>query len=46
MDLLFWQGHGPKVWDYTYRQVNLFTEIAQERLEKCYGNAGNGAPPM
>lgn len=32
-----WQGHGQRVWDYTLRQVNLFAEKANARLEKTYG---------
>jgi len=29
-----WQGHGPRVFDYTLRQVNLFAELASERLKE------------
>ncbi|MEW6306272.1 MAG: hypothetical protein AB1705_22625 [Verrucomicrobiota bacterium] len=36
MDFLLWQGHGARVWDYTIRQLNLFTQLANERLGKCY----------
>lgn len=38
--MLLWQGHGERVWDYTWDQIDLFVSLANERLEHMY-SAGN-----
>lgn len=39
LDFLLWQGHGPRAWDYTLRQINLFVETANERMRQLTPDA-------